>query len=154
MNIIELLKRCEVFVGLTDSDLQRIAALPSWQRQTFDAGEYIFQSGTAASDFYILEDGQVNLFVLRMQWLKKPVQVPVDTITKGDVFGWSALIRPHSRAGTAICVKPSSVVAVRGAELIELMDRDHSLGYEVMNGLARVIGGRFRQLTDKVANIT
>ena len=73
-------------------------------------------------------------------------QVPVDTITKGDIFGWSSLVTPHSLTMSAICVKPSSVLIVDGAELIGLMDDNYSLGYEIMKGLVRVIGARLRDL--------
>ena len=73
-------------------------------------------------------------------------RIPVDTITKGDIFGWSSLVAPHSLTMSAICVKPSSTLAVRGAELGELMDHNHALGYEVMKGLVRVIGARLRDL--------
>ena len=78
-------------------------------------------------------------------------QVPVDTITKGDVFGWSSLVTPHSLTMSAICTKPSSVLVVDGAELGELMDNNYSLGYEIMKGLVRVIGARLRDLRGRFA---
>lgn len=150
MNLVPLLKRCEVFVGLDDSDFQKIANLSSWRRTTYDAGDFIFQEGTVAKEFYILEEGEISLVVAsRKEGTKKLVQVPVDTVTKGDVFGWSALVAPHSRNMSAICIKPSTVVAVSGAELNELMDHNHSLGYEVMKSLVRVIGSRLRDLQSK-----
>lgn len=150
MNLVPLLKRCELFIGLDDSDLQKIASLPSWQRNTCNTGDFIFQEGTVAKEFYILEEGEISLVVAsRKEGTKKLMQVPVDTVTKGDVFGWSALVAPHSRNMSAICIKPSTVVAVSGAELNELMDHNHSLGYEVMKSLVRVIGSRLRDLQSK-----
>lgn len=147
MDIVQVLRRCEVFVGLADNDLEKIARLPSWQRNTYNAGEFIFRENNVARDFYILDEGEVRLVVAwRRGQSKEPVQFPVDTITKGDVFGWSSLVAPHSLTMSAICVKPSSVLAVCGAELSQLMDNDHSLGYEVMKGLVCVIGVRLRHL--------
>lgn len=147
MDLVPVLRRCEVFVGLDDSDLKKIAALPSWRRNTYSEGESIFRENVVARDFYILEEGEVRLVIgVYKEGVKGVTQVPVDTITKGDVFGWSSLVTPHSLTLSAICVKPSSVLAVDGVELSAFMDNNHSLGYETMKGLVRVIGARLRDL--------
>jgi len=152
MDLVPVLKRCEVFVGLDDSDLKKIAALPSWRRSAYGEGEFIFQENVVAKDFYILEEGEVRLIVeVYKEVVNGVTQVPVDAITKGDVFGWSSLVTPHSLTLSAICVKPSSVLIVDGTELSALMDNNHSLGYEVMKGLVRVIGVRLRDLRDRFA---
>jgi CRP-like cAMP-binding protein len=152
MNLVPLLKRCELFIGLDDNDFQKIASLPSWRRTIYDAGDFIFQEGIVAKEFYILEEGEISLVVAsRKEGTKKLLQVPVDTVTKGDVFGWSALVAPHSRNMSAICVKHSTVVAVSGTELNKLMDCNHSLGYETMKSLVRVVARRLRDLQGKLA---
>ena len=147
MDLIPSLKRCEVFVGLDDSDLRKIAELSSWRRNTYREGEFIFQENVTAKDFYILEDGEVKLVIgVYKEGMNVVTQVAVDTVTKGDIFGWSSLVTPHSLTMSAICVKSSSVLIVDGAELSVLMDNNHSLGYEIMKGLVRVIGARLRDL--------
>ena len=151
MELLQLLKRCEAFVGLDDNELQKIADLPSWRRNTYSTGDFIFREGAVSKDFYVLEEGEISLLVTsRKGATKELVQVPVDTVTKGDVFGWSSLVAPHSRNMAAICVKRSTVVAVSGADLNNLMDCNHSLGYEVMKSLVRVIARRLRDLQDEL----
>jgi len=152
MDIIQLLKRCEVFIGLDDSDLQKIADLPSWRRDTYSAGESVFRENDVAKDFYILEEGEIRLVVAsrKGRGTSEPVRVSVDTVTKGDVFGWSSLVAPHSRNMSAICIKRSTVAAVSGTELNQLMDCNRSLGYEVMKSLVRVIARRLRDLQGKL----
>lgn len=152
MNLMQVLSRCEVFMGLDDSDLQEIAGLSSWQRNAYNAGECVLCEDDVAKNFYILEEGEVSL-VMALPDEKSGclAQTPVDTITKGDVFGWSSLVAPHSLTMSAICVKPSVVVAADGAELGKLMDCNNSLGYEVMKGLVRVIGARLRDLRGRLA---
>lgn len=147
MDLMQLLRRCEVFVGLDDSDLQKIADLPSWQRKTYNAGDFIFREGAVSNNFYVLDDGEINLLVAsRKEGTKELIHVAVDTVTKGDVFGWSSLVAPHTRSMSALCIKCSTVVAVSGTELNELMDCNHSLGYEVTKSLVRVIAKRLREL--------
>jgi len=152
MNLVPLLKRCELFIGLEDSDFQKIANLTSWRRNTYDEGDFIFREGDVARKFYILDEGEISLTVAsRKAGTKRLVQVTVDTVTKGGVFGWSALVAPHSRNMSAICNKRSTVIAVSGTELNELINSNHSLGYEVMKSLLRVVARRLRDLQDKLA---
>ena len=147
MDVLKLLKRCEVFVGLNEKDLIKVSELSSWRRDTFEAGQFIFHEDTKAKDFYIMEDGLVRLVVsYQDKSFDKMTQIPIDIITKGDVFGWSSIVSPHLSTMSAICVESSSVIVVDGAELKALLDSDHSLGYEVMQGLIRVIGARLRDL--------
>jgi toluene monooxygenase system ferredoxin subunit len=153
INVIPMLKRCEVFVGLHDADLQKIAQLQSWQRNSYNAGDYIFREDTMAKDFFILEEGEVNLLLtVETDTSNNTKEFLVDNVTTGDVFGWSSLVAPHALTMSAICVKPSTVLTVSGAELITFLDHDHTLGYEVMKGLVRVIGARFRDLRRRFVN--
>ena len=61
MSTIEILKRCEVFLGLDTDDLQKIVDLPSCQAKTYQTQEVIFRAGEDARQLYILEEGQVDL---------------------------------------------------------------------------------------------
>jgi len=152
INVIPILKRCEVFVGLDDGDLQKIAHLQSWQRNSYRAGDYIFRQDTVAKEFFILEDGEVNLVItVEVETSNSTREIPVDNVTTGDIFGWSSLVSPYALTMSAICVKPSTVLTVSGADLTTLLDQDHTLGYEVMKGLIRVIGARFRDLRRRFA---
>lgn len=147
MSTVEILKRCEVFLGLDDSELQKLVDLPSCREEAYEAQEIIFKEGEEARHVYVLEEGQVILTVkMPTGPPKPPKQTVVRTITKGGTFGWSALVPPHVLTMSAICKEPSKVVAISGKELQTLFDKDYRLGYEVMNSLLRVIGSRVRNI--------
>ena len=153
MDVVSILKRCEMFIGLNDDDLRKVGSLHSWRRETYSEGTFIFQENVRANNFYILEEGEIKLLIgVYREGANKATQVPVDTISKGDVFGWSSLVIPHSLTLSAICIKPSSVLVINGDELSNLMDEDHSLGYELMKGLVRVIGARLRDLRGRIVD--
>ena len=141
MSAIEILKRCEVFLGLDDNNLQKIADLPSCQEEAYQAQQVIFESGGEARNFYVVEEGYVNL-VLRESAGKSVVR----TVTKGGTFGWSALVPPHVRILGATSKSPSRVLAASGRELLALFDREPQVGYEIMNSLLRVIATSFRNI--------
>ena len=147
MSTFEALKRCELFLGLDDIELQKIVDLPSCTEKTREAQEIIFEAGKEAKNLYILEEGQVNLVVKiptgSSDLLEETV---VCTITKGSVFGWSALVPPHVYTMSAICSQHSKVVVIGGDELRTLFNEDAHFGFETMNGLIRVIGARVRNI--------
>ena len=141
------MKRCEVFLGLDDSELQKLVDLPSCQEQVYEAQGIIFEEGKEAQYIYVLEEGQVSLTVKIPTSLSQPSkETVVRTITKGGTFGWSALVPPHVLTMSAICKQPSKVVAIRGNELYTLFDRDRHLGYEVLSCLLLIIGSRVRDI--------
>jgi CRP-like cAMP-binding protein len=147
LGAIETLKRCEVFLGLDNTDLQKIADLPSCQEQIYQAQEVIFESCGEARSFYVVEEGYVNLVVRESALLPHmPKQNVVRTVAKGGTFGWSAVIPPHVHILRAIARNPSKVLAVNGKELLALFNQQPYLGYEVMKGLLQVIATSFRNI--------
>jgi CRP-like cAMP-binding protein len=147
MNTVEVLKRCELFLGLDNSDLQKIVDRPSYQERTYDAEEVIFEAGDEARNLYVLDEGQVNLVIKVPTGSPEVIeQIVVRIITKGGVFGWSALVSPYIYTMSALSQASSRVVSINGNELHSLFESDTRLGYEVMSSLIRVIGARVRHI--------
>lgn len=143
LGTLETLKRCEIFLGLDDSDLRKIVALPSCQERVYQPREIIFEAGEKAEHFYVLDEGRVNLFLRTPPSSSEAAgQTVVRIITQGGIFGWAALVSPHLRVVSAVSEQSSRVISISGSELRTLFDRDYRLGYEVMNCLVRVIGSR------------
>jgi len=142
---ISILARCEVFMGLRDDDLMRIASLPSIHYITCEADEIISVANQPAENLYILVEGHVDLRLNLEDIIEGQIQwIKVDTVSKGSVFGWSALVQPYVYTRMAICPMKSKMLAINGAELIHLMDQYEHIGYEVMYSIACVIASRLR----------
>ena len=139
---METLKRCELFLGLNDRDIQKIADLPSCQAKTYKAGEVIFEAGEEAKLLYMVEEGEVQL-ALKLHTPSQPPELTVvRTVTRGGIFGWAALVPPPFRMMSAISKGSSKVISISGNELRALFEKDASLGYEVMESLVKVIASR------------
>jgi CRP-like cAMP-binding protein len=147
LGAIEILKRSEAFLGLSDDDLQKVVDLPSCHEKRYQTWEVIFAAGEEARHLYVLEEGQVDLS------LKRPVasaqlreQTVVSIVTKGGVFGWPALVPPHVFGMSAISKGPSKVLVMGAVELRALLDKHPHIGYEVTKSLLRVILSRFSNI--------
>jgi len=152
MGIEQTLKRAEVFLGLDDSDLSKIAALPSCREEAYQPEEVIFRAGDEAKHLYVLIEGEVDLVMeVPSRSNQAATKVVVDRITTGGFFGWSALVRPHFYVMSAICKEPSQVVIISGVELIALFDKDHHIGYKVFQSLSCIIGTRLRDVEQVLA---
>ena len=152
MEIEQTLKRAEVFLGLDDSDLSKIAALPSCRKETYQPEEVIFRAGNEAKYLYVLEEGLIDLVMKVPPEAKQATsQVVVDRITKGGLFGWSALVKPRVYVMSAICKEPAVIVRVSGVELTALFDSAHHIGYKVFQSLSHIIGARLRDVEQVLA---
>jgi len=143
-NIMNTLKRSEIFLGLEDGSLEKIASLPSSKEKIIQSGEVLFQSGKRADYLYILKEGRIDLIAGPAEPELGKQRVIVDKVTMGGLLGWSALVAPFYYVFSAIAGTPSIVVCINGRELIALSNEDCYLGYRVFKGLAYIIGTRLR----------
>lgn len=148
--IVGILRRSELFLGLSDADLRKIAGLPSCVIRDYAAGEHIFTAGDAAADFYILVAGRVSVFTQKSAAAGVSERNVVGTATKGGTFGLSAFIPPPVRYLSAVTEEPATVLSIGLKELRALFDADAAIGYEVMQSLVSIIGAKFRNLEELI----
>lgn len=134
----KLLADNEFLAGLAAADLETIASCG----RIVHAGEgsYVFHEGEDAGAFYILATGRVALE------LHVPGRGPlvIDTISDGDVLGWSWLFPPHRWHFDARAVTDLEAVAFDASCLRTKLDGDPRLGYELMKRFAGVMNRRLQ----------
>lgn len=137
----QVFKVCPLFDSLSEADLERFAAISL--PQEWGAGVTIFAEGNPAKDLYVVEQGKVALQMhLPSAQAQLSKRITVDVATKGDVFGWSAVVQPHTYTLTAVCLERTTVLAVDGFKLRNLLKDDHRIGHEVLSQLIGVVASR------------
>jgi CRP-like cAMP-binding protein len=132
----------------------------------FKEGDVIFHVNEPATHFYGLLEGEVDLvLVFKDKVLKTDIEyeeaiqatmvdeekeIVVDSVAPGQVFGWAAIVGPSKRTVNAECSQNSRVIALAADELKAMFDKDHTLGYSIMNRLCDIIAKRLRNRTDKL----
>ena len=150
MRIIDALKNSELLAGLDTSRLEKISTLCRGDNQPKDA--IIFNEGHEAAELYLLQSGRV---ALEMQVQPVPdgpvIPTALEVVSKGECFGWSALVEPHFYTLDARCMTNSTVLAISGNMLLGAMADDPVLGYQIMGKLTEIVA---RRLADTRLRLT
>ena len=144
---IQDLKGFHIFKGLEDAELEEIAEL--CREQVYEPESMCFTEGSKAEDLYLLREGEVEIEIeLRRPWRRS--KATVTTIGPDRVFGWSALVEPGILTASARCRKRAQVITIKGADLIDLFEKDSHVGYVVMKNLSAVIGSRLTRTRQRL----
>jgi CRP/FNR family cyclic AMP-dependent transcriptional regulator len=137
------LRKIYLMENLTDSMLGRMS--PLLQMRLFGAGDIIFEQGDKADSFYMLKAGKLLLEVD----LSETISVSMGAIKSGFCFGWSSLLPGSQYTSTAVCTEPCEVMSIPGEGFLNLMEKDHSMGYRVMQIIASILKSRLERRTEQ-----
>jgi CRP/FNR family transcriptional regulator len=134
-----LLKHAELFEGLSEGDLQQLAAIG--QRQSLRAGEYLFLLGEDALALYVVTKGTLSLcFPMPVGGTARDISV--ESVKEGKALGWSALVQPYRFTLSARATEPSEVVGFPRRALVDLFDREPRLGSTFFMRISELVGIR------------
>ena len=137
------LKQIVLMGYLTDAMLERLH--PHIDNLNFAEGEVIFKEGDTADRFYMLKRGKVLL----EKKMSEDITLFFGSVKEGYSFGWSAMLDGESYTSYAICAEPCEVFFIRRKIILDLMDKDHDLGYIFTQRLLRVMKARLDHRTDQ-----
>jgi CRP/FNR family cyclic AMP-dependent transcriptional regulator len=144
---IEELRTFDIFGGLTDTELDSIRELA--KKVEYGQGQRIFEEKSQATKLYLVLKGQVEI---RMRADKGHEQMPIDTVGRGDIFGWSSVTEPYTLTAAAWTVEKSELLVLKGEDLRDLFKKNNHVGYLIMIEVASVISSRLRSLNRKCVN--
>jgi CRP-like cAMP-binding protein len=137
----QALKKCQLFAGLKESELNQVAAIA--EVKEYSAGATIFQEGTKADELLVVEEGKVALqMVLADSPALSARRVTIDIITENETLGWSALVEPYVYTLAAIALQRTRMLSINALSLRTIMEQNRDIGYQITRGLAKVIADR------------
>jgi CRP-like cAMP-binding protein len=102
----------------------------------FNAGDFIFQQGEEANHFYLIREGKVSLEV----FAPGRGSLTVQTLTGGDILGWSWLVAPYKSTFDARAAEMTRAIVLDGKCLRDKCEADHELGYELLKRVTPILG--------------
>jgi len=145
---LETLKKCEIFSGLKDYELEVIGEIA--KAAEYKAGSRIFEENSIATNLFFICKGKVEI---RMRSSQGKGMLPIDELESGEMFGWSAVTTPHSFTAAAHTLEDSELIVFKGEVLRDLFKKNNHIGYLVMMQVASVISSRLRNLNQQMVNI-
>ena len=131
----------ELFKGIPSHIIEEIVGIV--KEESISEGQVLFQKGDYADSLFILQEGEINIFIQGKDRISFPVNQP------GQLFGWSAIVEPNRYTASAECVKESKVIKLDGDLLMRIFEKHPSEGLVVMKKLAGVIAGRLLNSYEK-----
>ena len=127
-----VLGKTELLGGLATDDLERVASIV--EEVAFPASTPVFARGDLAHDLYVVVEGSVRIFV----------EDPRGEITLGVVgpfhtFGEMALFDAGPRAASAETVDPTTLLTIRRASWVALLELEPALVRHVLHALGVLV---------------
>lgn len=121
------------FKDIKSDQLKFIAGCASNVR--FKSGEFLYREGDEANNFFVIREGRVAIEAFS----PKRGALTIQTLTTGDVLGWSWLFPPYHAHFDAKATEPTRAICLDGKCLRDKCEEDHDLGYELMMRFSEVM---------------
>lgn len=112
-----VLTEIKMFASLDDDDRQALAEVVD--KLKVPAGHTLFQAGDPGDSLYVVESGQIELFIKDNVGQK----IVLTVAESGDTFGELAMLDSGPRTGTAQALSDSELIALDRQDLILVFQR-------------------------------
>ena len=144
---VDRLGRQEVFRFLRPDELTAVS--DAAEVVELQAGDTVYQKGARADHFYVVLDGQVSL---RLPG-KAGVNIQIDELSSGDMFGSCICFQLDRYSLTAQCTHDTRLLKIQSGTLKELMDKDLPMGYAIQTQISRIYFSRYIDTMRKLQSI-
>jgi CRP/FNR family transcriptional regulator len=144
---IKQLEKQEIFRFLRPDQINIISETS--ESIKYKAGDTVFFKGGKAEYFYIILSGQV---ALRMPG-KEGVNILIDTLSVGAIFGSCISFEMDTHVLTAQCTEDTEILKIKSSVLKSLMDEEPHLGYAVQSQISQIYFKRYIETMKKLQAI-
>ncbi|HVU27139.1 MAG TPA: Crp/Fnr family transcriptional regulator [Verrucomicrobiae bacterium] len=144
--LINTLRSCQLFTGLPQLDLEKIADVTVLK--SLEKDDYLFREGDPAHGFYVVQRGAVNVHRVSATGKEQVIHV----FRAGDSFAEVALASERGYPADARAIEPTQVLLVQKAGILELLKRQPELALRMLGSMSshlRVLVGQLEDLTLK-----
>jgi CRP-like cAMP-binding protein len=153
-DISSILSENILFKNLSKSELRFIEKIIHVRK--YRSGEYIFRQDENGVGMYIIVKGRVDISIIDDIFVDpaEEKEVVVTRLDAGDFFGELSLVEDTSkRSASAIASADTVLVGFFKPDLLEILERNPTIGVKVVFRLAEVLGRRLKETTDKISQL-
>jgi CRP-like cAMP-binding protein len=143
-SVYSLLRDIPLFDELSSGELSAIESI--LHRREYDPGEVLFHQGNPGVGMYIIREGTIEIV------FESTGETLVE-LSDGDFFGELALLNETPRSATAVAKTESVLYGLFRPDLLGLVERDPSLGVQILLRMSQVISERLIQTNEQVQDL-
>jgi CRP-like cAMP-binding protein len=143
-SIQTVMEAIPLFEGLSKRELDAVISI--LHRREYETDEVLFRQGNPGVGMFIIETGSIDI-------VYDPTGDTLATLEDGDFFGELALLNETPRSASAIAREPSVLFGLFRPDLLGLLERNPSLGVDLLLRMARVISERLIRSNDEVQRL-
>lgn len=140
--IVSTLRRCQLFTGLPQQDLENIAEVTVVK--SLEKGDYLFHEGDPAHGFYVVQSGAVNVHRVNAAGKEQIIHV----FRTGDSFAEVALASTTGYPADARTLESTQVSLVQKDGILALLKRQPELALRMLGSMSSHLRVLVRQLED------
>jgi len=145
-NVSRILADNPFFHGLREDHLLFLARCA--RHHSVPRNGLLFREDDPAGAFYLIQDGRVTIEVPAVEGPAMDVQ----TLSNGEVLGWSWLIPPYQWNFQGRAETRTDVIAFDGALIRARCETDHDFGYLLVWDFAELMSQRLDAARQKLMN--
>jgi CRP-like cAMP-binding protein len=138
MDTVELLKGVDIFEGLTEQELRRVAAI--CREAKYAKGQIVTSQGEEGDEMFIVRDGLVEVTVGEAGEGPRTVV----NLGTGQVVGEMALVDRGPRSATVRCVTDATLNVIERDAFEKLCQSSAQIGMVVYRNLAADLSFKLR----------
>jgi CRP-like cAMP-binding protein len=151
---VDCLKRNVLFQDLNAKQLKFLSAIV--HRRRYRANEPIFHQDETGVGMYIIASGRVDITLAkgRPEADERSGEMVITQLGPGDFFGELALVeRGGRRSATARAAEPTELIGFFKPDLMDILERNPSVGVKIAMRLGEVIGLRLKETTRRLSDL-
>jgi len=143
----QLLAEHPFFLGLEPEHVSLLSGCATLSR--VEGGEFLFREGEVARSFYVVRHGSVAVASITPH----EGLVVIQTVSDGDVLGWSWLLPPFRWHFGAYAIEPTSLVGLDATCVRKKCQDDPKFGFEIMRRFAQIMASRLEATHLQLMNV-
>jgi len=138
----EALRACVIFDGLTDGELQAIAA--NVTEHSFPPGHLLVEAHGSAGSVYFIGSGKIKVSRLT----NYGEETTLNVLSAGNIVGELSVVDGRERSARATCIEPTTVYALPKNDFEQLLNSNNTVARNILKELT----SRLRQANDNIVH--
>lgn len=137
--ILETLRNCSLFKGLSAEDLE--ALVPLFSEKEMAEGTTVFVENMPGESLYLVRQGTIQISKMIAEGQERTLIV----MGPEEVFGEMAILDGSARSATARVAEKATLLSIRKGDFEALCERNPRTGLKLMRNIIRLFSQRVKE---------